>query len=97
MKKYNIEEFIKLNNLDYKVIEYKKVNKNNKVILKHSCEYTYETTPRSFIILGRRCPKCMNGAPQTLNELKNKVYNLVKDEYSILSTTYINAQTKIEF
>ena len=97
MKEYNIREFINENKLDYSVekIFYKGCHK--KIILKHSCGYTYETTQQAFIKLGRRCPKCQGGAKQTLDELKQKVYNLKGDEYTIISDTYRNAQTKILF
>lgn len=97
MKKYNIEEFIKNNKLDYDVSKIFYKGDSKKIILKHSCGFEYETTQSAFIKLGRRCPKCQGGAKQTLEELKDKVYKLKGDEYSIISDTYKNAQTKILF
>ena len=98
MKNYDIKKFIEDNSLDYSVEDtiYRSQFKK-KIILRHSCGFVYETTNSAFIKLGRRCPRCMGGAKQTLEELKDKVYKLTGNEYTIISTEYVNSQTKITF
>lgn len=80
---------------EYSVLgEYKNIN--TKLLMKHNrCDHVYEVIPNKFINSGRRCPKCNGGVRYNHDEYVSKVYNLVKDEYSVLSK-YKNQKTKIK-
>lgn len=95
----NIVNFMKKENIKgYTVLNVSKLSSGHKKYkIRHECGYEYTTTFNHFITMGRRCPKCMNGASQTLDELKKKVYDIKGTEYEILSDTYNNSQTKILF
>lgn len=65
------------------------VASNQYIILKHNkCGHKYPVIPASFL-RGRRCPKCYGNKKRTTEEFKKEVYNLVKNEYEVLSE-YIN-------
>jgi DNA-directed RNA polymerase subunit RPC12/RpoP len=70
--------------------------KTNKVKILHrhnTCGHEYKVRPDSFI-RGRRCPKCYGTKLKSTKEYKSEIYNLVKDEYSVLED-YINANVPI--
>lgn len=81
---------------EYKVIG-KYINNHSKILFKHNnCGNIFETTPNHFLN-GVRCKKCGHGyKAKTLDEFKLEVYDLVKEEYSILDNQYINNSTKIK-
>lgn len=71
-----------------------------KIKMKHNkCDYEYKVEPNAFLH-GRRCPKCSSKAnvkhrTKTNQEFKQEVYNLVGDEYKLVSK-YYNAKTKVK-
>ena len=87
-------EVIDKGNNEYVLLsEYK--NTNTKVTIKHLiCGYVYEVTPSSFL-KGSRCANCYGNRRKTTEQFKEEVYNLVRDEYSLLSE-YINNSTKVK-
>lgn len=59
------------------------------------CRYIWETNPNT-LQNGHGCPLCANNLPKTTEQFKREVYDLVKDEYEILSD-YKNTHEKILF
>lgn len=102
-RKKTHEEFVKeINDLvgnEYVVLS-KYINKNTKIKMKHNiCGHEWHVYPSNFL-KGSRCPKCKgikngNRCRKTHDEFIKEVYNLVKDEYTIIGT-YINNNTKVE-
>ena len=92
-KEFRDEVFSLVGN-EYSVLsEY--INNSTKIKLKHNiCGNIYETTPQIFLT-GCRCPHCYGGIRKTTSDFKNKVLELVGNEYSVLSE-YINSKTKIK-
>jgi hypothetical protein len=59
------------------------------------CENNHEwKTTVSNRTSGKKCPYCYGNVKKTHNQFVKEVYDLVKDEYEILSN-YVNAQTKV--
>ena len=70
------------------------INSKTKIKVKHNvCGYEYDVEPNAFL-RGHRCPKCENKLKVTTEIYKKKVYNLVKEEYTVLGE-YVNSSTKI--
>ena len=68
---------------------------NTKVKMKHlKCGYEYEVKP-SRILEVDRCPKCFGSIKKSQEEFIKEVYELVGNEYEVLSE-YINNKTKIK-
>lgn len=66
-----------------------------KLKMRHNkCGYEYEVKPNVFLS-GCRCPKCANKIKITTEMYKEKVYKLVKNEYSVIGE-YVNNRTKIK-
>jgi predicted Zn-ribbon and HTH transcriptional regulator len=85
---------------EYSVLgEYK--NNMIKVLMRHNlCGHEWEISRANFINQNRRCPKCKGKNlsekfRKTHQDFLNEVYELVGDEYTILSN-YINAFTEIK-
>lgn len=79
----------------YEVIgEYTGINK--KIKMKHKiCGYEYETQPNNFLH-GSRCPKCGGTLKKNTEMFKDEIYELVGNEYSLLSE-YLGNNKKILF
>lgn len=61
------------------------INSQTKIKIRHNaCGYEYDVVPSAFLS-GNRCPKCSNRIPITTEDFKLKVYDLVGDEYIVLS------------
>lgn len=70
------------------------VGANTKIKIKHvACGHEYEVRWDNFQ-QGRRCPKCTGGINYTNEEIVQKMYELVGEEYTKLDDTYINCKTK---
>ena len=83
--KYN-DEYIPLS--DYKSI-------HEKVLMKHNkCGYEWLITPNNFLNNNRKCPLCSGVKKKTHEEFINEVFDLVGDEYTVLSE-YKSCRTKI--
>ncbi len=100
-KKKTHEEFIsemfKLVGSEYEVLcTY--INTETKMTFIHnneSCKnYEFEMTPHSFLS-GKRCPKCAGVARKNTELYRQEVFNLVGDEYTVLSE-YINNRKHIK-
>lgn len=94
-----VAEVYNLVGSEYTVLgKYTKMKENIK--MRHNiCGHEYEVTPDNFK-RGRRCPKCaINIAKKkksfNIDIFKNKVFKLVKDEYTVLGNEYVNARTPI--
>lgn len=89
-----IEQVYNLTNNEYIVLsKYKGIF--NHVLFKHIlCGHEWFITPNNFLNHNERCPNCCGNVLKTTEQFKNEVYNLVKDEYSVLNS-YINARTYI--
>jgi len=87
---------------EYEILE-EYINKDTKILTRHKCGYEWKIVPNSLIrSKSPICPQCnyekiINSRIKTLDQLILEVYNLVGDEYEILSDKYINSQTKILF
>jgi very-short-patch-repair endonuclease len=71
--------------------------KNNKtpILMRHKkCGFEYEPTPVN-ILKGHGCPKCAGLIKKSTEDFKAEVFNLVGDEYSVLSD-YVNCDSKIK-
>mgnify|MGYP005756758865 CR=1 FL=1 len=76
-------------------IRSKYINNKTKMEFKHNiCGHKFLMTPHNFLA-GQRCPNCFRSKKKTINEAKKDFYSLVGDEYSILSTEYINNKAKL--
>jgi hypothetical protein len=59
---------------------------NNKTLMKHNiCQHEWGVTLAHFINGGTRCPKCFGNTPYTKETFKEKMHELVKDEYELIS------------
>lgn len=68
-------------------------NAGTPIRVKHDvCGYEYDVRLAQFNF-GNRCPKCAGTLRKTLEEVKNRICDLVGDEYEVLSTKYINNKT----
>lgn len=100
--KKNTEQFknemYELVNNEYEVIG-NYVNSVTKILVKHNlCGNKYYVRPDDFLH-GERCPLCSNKRShdmlrKTDDEFKLEVYQLVKNEYSVLGK-YVNTNSKI--
>ena len=89
MKKKTQEEFIKevfdLTKDEYTVLGQYITNKTKILIRHNKCNNEYEVQPNKFL-LGKRCPFCSHPHSRKTNEeFIKEVFNLVKDEYTLLS------------
>lgn len=80
---------------EYKLIgEY--VNNRTKVKLLHKeCGKVYDVNPTSFLYDANRCYYCYGNIKKTQEEFEQLVYNMYKDEYTVIGK-YVNFGTKIE-
>lgn len=71
------------------------VKSKTKLKMRHNkCGYEYMVRPNDFLN-GHRCPKCRGVYKPTTEQFKQKVYNLVGNEYTVVGE-YINTMTKIK-
>ncbi len=88
-----VEEVYCVFSNEYTVIG-KYINNNTKIKVKHNiCNREYEVLPTQ-IIKGVRCSLCEGNKKKTKEEFAIEVYNLVGDEYRVISG-YSNSFTKI--
>lgn len=69
---------------------------NNKIKIEHfhfKCNYKFKMAPNSFLS-GERCPKCQGKMRKDTNIYKELVYELVEDDYTVLSE-YTNCEDKV--
>lgn len=95
-----LEEVYRIVGEEYEVIgEY--INTSEKILMRHTdCEHIYLVAPNKFLN-GRRCPECSKKKgkqkqTKTHQQFVNEVYNLVGEEYEVLSL-YIKSKEKVEF
>jgi len=71
------------------------IKSTTKITMKHKiCGYKWDIAPITFL-RGVRCPQCQHRSyKKTHDEFVQEVFNLVKNEYSVLSK-YINTATHI--
>jgi predicted Zn-ribbon and HTH transcriptional regulator len=76
------------------------VNNQTHIKMRHNkCNHVYHVSPNHFLN-GKRCPKCKfekqgNRLRKSHQQFIKEVYNLVRDEYQILSN-YINNKEKVK-
>ena len=87
------QEVYELVKNEYEVIgEY--VNGNTHIKMLHTkCNFQWEITPNAFLH-GHGCPKCAGNLKRTTESFKKLIYDLEKEEYSVLGE-YVNSNTKI--
>ncbi len=69
-------------------------NSRKKVLFRHKkCGYSFEMTPSNFV-QGNRCPNCSKRIRYTTTSFREKVAELVGNEYTVLGEI-INTQSKI--
>lgn len=98
--KMNNEEFInkviELVGEEYEFLE-EYINKTTKIKVRHNCDkcnnHEYKVAPKEFL-RGRRCPACFGTHKKTTNEFKKELFDVVGDEYTVLSE-YENSNSKI--
>jgi len=99
-RKISKEEFkervFKQSKDDYTFLEdYKGIDTKIKVV-HNLCNHEYFVSPNKFF-QGTKCPKCQRVHQKTDKEFKNEIFNLVGDEYTILSEyTSTNNKVKIK-
>ena len=72
------------------------INNKTKITLIHNkCGYHWSVQPAHFLS-GSRCPKCSHKIPYDTELFKERVFELVGDEYEVLGE-YINSRKKITF
>jgi len=72
------------------------INTRTKINIKHNtCGNIFEMCPNNFTNGSQRCPKCFGTPKKTLQEIKEKFFKLVGDEYEILSKEYTNNKEKL--
>ena len=70
------------------------INSHTKLRVKHNkCNNVYKVQPSDFL-RGSRCPYCYGNAKKTNDQFRQKVYDLVEDEYMFIDP-YVNTSTKI--
>lgn len=73
----------------------KYVNIHEKIFFTHrSCGKTFYMAPNEFVHKGYRCPYCTGKLKINTDVFKKRVYDAVKDEYSVLGE-YVNSREKI--
>lgn len=82
---------------EYDLLE-KYINSKNKMLFRHNkCQdggsFEFKMLPATFCY-GERCPKCFGKHKKSTEEFKQEVFELVKDEYSVLGN-YVNTEVKI--
>ncbi|MGG3891982.1 DUF2726 domain-containing protein [Metabacillus fastidiosus] len=63
------------------------------LIIHNKCNHNYKVKPSNFI-QGTRCPECRGTKKKTTEKFKQEVYDLIKDEYTVLGD-YQSNRTKI--
>jgi Zn ribbon nucleic-acid-binding protein len=87
------KEVYDLTGNEYEVISQYKGSKENITLLHNICGYNWETSPDCFL-KGCRCPNCAGNAKKTTDIFKQQVYELVNNEYEVLSE-YKHAHYKV--
>lgn len=98
-KRKTHEEFTKevfnLVKNEYEILG-KYINNSSKIIFKHNkCKKEFMMSPNSFLS-NHRCFHCFGEIKKTTESFKSEVFNLVHNEYEILSD-YKNNKTKVLF
>ena len=71
---------------EYTVLSDKYINNKTKIKMKHNkCGFEWEVTPHNFLNNNTRCPYCSGKYKRTHNDFIKEVYNLVGNEYTVLS------------
>lgn len=88
------KELNNVHNNEYTVLgEY--INNRIKILIRHNiCGLEWEVNPKN-ILQGSRCPNCNGHTRWTNDSFKKKVYELAKDEYSLLEN-YIGYDNKLD-
>ena len=68
----------------------KYINADEKILMRHNnskCKnHEWKVIPYNFLSNNSRCPKCQHGSSKkTTEEFKQEVYNLVENEYNVVS------------
>ena len=94
-KRNFIEDVKKLVGNEYTVVgEY--VNNSTKLILIHNkCGFHWEVKPAHFLN-GSRCPKCSHKIPYNTELFRERVFEIVGDEYEMLGE-YVSSKEKVLF
>lgn len=72
------------------------INNKTKITMIHNkCGYHWYVQPSHFLS-GSRCPKCAHKVPYNTNSFKERVYEIVGNEYKVLDE-YVNSRTKMNF
>lgn len=84
------KEFDDLVGNEYTLLDKYELSSKHVRIIHNVCGHTYTASPNMFL-RGNRCPYCHGNKSQqkTTEQFKKEVYNLVKDEYTVLGE-YIN-------
>lgn len=98
--KWNTEKYKnyvkQITNDEYDVIG-KYTNNNTPIKMIHNkCGYEFNMRPANFKN-GNRCPKCAGLKKHTIEEIKNSIFEIVGNEYELLSKEYINNKTPLLF
>jgi hypothetical protein len=73
------------------------VNTTTKILTKHNeCDYEWDVYPRNLLTGQSKCPNCSGRIKCNTESFKKKVYDIVGDEYEVLSD-YRNALIQVKF
>ncbi|MCU9811191.1 HNH endonuclease [Paraclostridium sp. AKS81] len=91
----NIKHYLKINNISYILLSDKYISAcKDKLLWKCDKGHVFKLSWNSFQ-QGRRCPECFGKFQKSHEEFLHEVYNLVKEEYTLLSN-YIKDDTHIK-
>lgn len=79
---------------DYKILE-KYTGNKRKIFIRHKCGRIWRITPIN-LLNGHGCPDCFSTICWNTTTLKEEVYRIFKEEYTVLGE-YVNAKTKVTF
>lgn len=97
-----IEKVNQKTNDEYLVVDDTYINNKTYVKLIHTaCQTVFDVTPNNFLSKHSRCPLCSiqirNGKLRmNIEDVKKSIFDVVGNEYELVSDTYINNQTKLE-
>lgn len=81
------QEIQELTNGEYKVIgEYTRTI--DPVLMIHDingCGYTWGARPNDFVNAGHRCPSCSGTLRRTIDDIKEEIFNVVGNEFTVVS------------
>lgn len=87
-------DFYEVSNGEYELLSEYTRSANKIKILHKKCSNTFEMTPNKFLS-GQRCPNCRVNKKKTLEDFKQDMFSLYKDEFTVIGD-FTNTYTKVK-